>query len=156
MKILLPLDGDPCSTATVDAVLTQFRPAGTAVRLLHVVEWPKHLPMHPGMGEGPTAGDDLVASRNRVFREADALTERAAARLRAAGFDTSKVVVPGYPSDTIINAAREWEPDVIVIGSHGLKGLDRLVLGSVSNAVVRRASCSVEVVRTPTASQAHA
>lgn len=150
MKILLPLDSAPCSTAAVDAVLAQFRPKGIEIRLLHVVEWPKHLPMHLAMGEGPSAGTDLLASRNQAFREGKDLTSRAAARLRAAGFDTTETVVPGDARETIIDAAREWDPDLIVIGSHGWKGLDRLVMGSVSDAVVRRAGCSVEVIRMAT------
>ena len=52
MKILLPLDGAPCSTTAIDAVVNQFRPANTEVRLLHVVEWPKAMPMHLALGEG--------------------------------------------------------------------------------------------------------
>jgi nucleotide-binding universal stress UspA family protein len=147
MKILLPLDGAPCSDAAVDAVLAQFRPAATEVRLLHVVEWPKELPMHLALAEGPSGASDLLASRDQAFRDGDAITTRAAERLGAAGFETSKAVVPGNARETIIDAASSWEPDVIVIGSHGRKGLDRVLLGSVSDAVVRRASCSVEVVR---------
>jgi nucleotide-binding universal stress UspA family protein len=154
MKILLPLDSAPCSTTAVDAVLAQFSPTTTHVRVLHVVEWPKHLPMHLAMGEGATAGGDLLASRNRAFHEGEALTSCAVDRLRAAGFETSSAVVPGNACETIIDAAADWQPDLIVIGSHGWKGLDRLLLGSVSDAVVHRASCSVEVVRTPTAAHA--
>lgn len=147
MKILLPLDGAPCSTAAVEAVANQFRPADTEVRLLHIVEWPKSLPMHLALGEGPTAGADLLASRDRAFREGEGLLARAAERLKEAGFNTSRAVVPGDARDSIIGAAADWHPDLIVIGSHGWKGLDRFMLGSVSDAVIRRAPCSVEVVR---------
>jgi nucleotide-binding universal stress UspA family protein len=147
VKILLPLDGAPCSTSAIDAVMNQFRSANTEVRLLHVVEWPKAIPMHLALGEGPTAGADLLASRDRAFREGEGLLARAAARLKEAGFNTSQTVVPGEARDSIIAAADDWHPDLIVIGSHGWKGLDRFMLGSVSDAVVRRAPCSVEVVR---------
>ena len=147
MKILLPLDGAPCSTSAVEAVVKQFRPADTEVRVLHVVEWPKAIPMHLALGEGPTAGADLLASRDRAFREGEGLLARAAERLKEAGFDTSQTVVSGEARDSIIAAAADWHPDLIVIGSHGWKGLDRFMLGSVSDAVVRRAPCSVEVVR---------
>jgi nucleotide-binding universal stress UspA family protein len=149
MKILLPIDGTRCSTAAVDAVLSQFRPADTDVRLLHVVEWPKHLPMYLAMGAGPGAGDDLLESRDQAFREGQMLTKTAAERLNAAGFTTTMVVVPGEARDTIVDAAAEWHPDLIVLGSHGWKGMDRLLLGSVSDAVVRQVACSVEVVRSP-------
>ena len=149
MKILLPLDGTSCSTSAVDAVVAQFRPAHTHVRLLHVVEWPKDLPMHLRMAEGATAGSDVLASRDQAYRDGEELTLQAEARLRGAGFETSRAVTPGTACDRILDAAREWEPDLIVIGSHGRKGLDRLLLGSVSDGVVRRAPCSVEVVRVP-------
>ena len=62
MKILVPLDGAPCSTAAIDAVVAQFRPVGAEVRLLHVVEWPKHLPMHL-TAAGPPTGADISWSR---------------------------------------------------------------------------------------------
>ena len=151
MKILVPLDGAPCSTAAVDAVVAQFRPDATEVCLLHVVEWPKHLPMHLTMAEGPTGADDFLESRNRAFREGHTLLAQAASRVRAAGFDTTTAVVPGSARDTIVDVARAWSPDLIVIGSHGWTGLDRLLLGSVSDAVVHHAPCSVEVVRAPRA-----
>jgi nucleotide-binding universal stress UspA family protein len=147
MKVLLPLDRTPCSDAAVAAVIAQFRPDTTEVRVLHVVEWPKDLPMHLALGEGATAGGDLLASRDRAFRDAEALVGEAAARLAAAGFRSTPSVVPGVARDAIVDAAADWHSDLIVIGSHGWKGIDRLLLGSVSDAVVRRAGCSVEVVR---------
>jgi nucleotide-binding universal stress UspA family protein len=147
MKILLPFDGAPCSTTAIDAVVAQFRPANTEVRLLHVVEWPRSLPMHLALGEGPTAGADLLASRDRAFQEGEGLVARAAQRLHEAGFTTSHSVIAGDARECIIAAAEDWHPDLIVIGSHGWKGFDRFFLGSVSEAVVRRAPCSVEVVR---------
>jgi nucleotide-binding universal stress UspA family protein len=147
VKVLLPLDGGPCSATAIDAVLSQFRPEATDVRVLHVVEWPKGLPMHLALGEGPTAGADVLASRDRAFRDGEAVVSRAAQRLHEAGFTTSQVVVAGEARETIIADAAAWRPDLIVIGSHGWKGLERVLLGSVSDAVVRRAPCSVEVVR---------
>ena len=147
MKVLLPLDATPSSTTAIDAVVNQFPPAATEVRLLHVVEWPKAMPMYLALGEGPTAGADLLASRDRAFREGEGLLTRAAERLQQAGFETSQTVVPGEARESIMAAAAEWHPDLIVIGSHGWTGLDRFLLGSVSEAVVRRAPCSVEVVR---------
>lgn len=149
MKILMAIDNAPCSTAAVDAVLGQFRPETTEVRLLHVVEWPKNLPLHLAMGEGRSAGPDLLASRDKAFHDGECLTASAASRLQEQGFVTSSEIVPGVARETILDAASHWHPDLIVIGSHGWKGLDRLLLGSVSDAVVRQADCSVQVVRTP-------
>jgi nucleotide-binding universal stress UspA family protein len=59
---------------------------------------------------------------------------------------TSKVL-PGSPRSAILEEAERWKADLIVVGSHGYGAWQRLVLGSVSQAVVLHAKCSVEVVR---------
>lgn len=51
------------------------------------------------------------------------------------------------PARAILESADSWKADVIVMGSHGRRGLDRIVLGSVSESVALHAHCSVEVVR---------
>jgi universal stress protein A len=53
----------------------------------------------------------------------------------------------GKPAAEIVNAAKEWPADVIVIGSHGRAGVTRVLLGSVAEAVMRHAPCPVLVVR---------
>ena len=55
----------------------------------------------------------------------------------------------GDPKSKIIDAAEQWHADLIVLGSHGRTGLERFLMGSVSDAVARHAPCSVEVVRIP-------
>jgi nucleotide-binding universal stress UspA family protein len=59
-------------------------------------------------------------------------------------------VVEGDARHTILDMAADWPADAIVIGSHGRMGLDRVLLGSVSGGVARRATCPVQVVRAPT------
>ena len=56
-------------------------------------------------------------------------------------------VVDGYPKEEIVREAREWDADLIVIGSHGYGNVKRFLLGSVAQAVVAHAPCSVEVYR---------
>ena len=69
--------------------------------------------------------------------------------LLAAQFSATPSVHEGEPRRVILDAAAEWHPDVIVMGSHGKRGIDRFLLGSVSEGVVRHAPCSVNVVRAP-------
>jgi nucleotide-binding universal stress UspA family protein len=81
-------------------------------------------------------------------REAKLLANRAAESLRAAGFrQVSEAVEEGNPKVVIVDEAEKWGADLIFLGSHGRKGLDRFLLGSVSEAVARHAACSVEIVR---------
>jgi nucleotide-binding universal stress UspA family protein len=77
---------------------------------------------------------------------ADALADRATA-LAAVGIPARGVVTSGVAWEEIVRTAREEKADMIVMGTHGRTGLDRMLLGSVAERVVRRASCPVLTVR---------
>jgi nucleotide-binding universal stress UspA family protein len=101
---------------------------------------PKEIKIHEyRVGLVPSSVRELIHSGNQVFIEK--------AKLRKAGFRTSQAIVRGDARAALLDRAGEWKPDLIVVGSHGLKGLNRLLMGSVSEAVVRHAACSVQVVR---------
>ncbi len=86
----------------------------------------------------------------KALREqAKDLVEKAAEKLRGAKFNVSTELVEGDPKSHIIDTANEWRADMIVLGSHGRTGLNRFLMGSVSQDVVRHAHCSVEIIRTP-------
>ena len=56
--------------------------------------------------------------------------------------------LPGPAKTVILDEAENWKADLIVVGSHGYRAWERFLLGSVSQAIVSHARCSVEVVRT--------
>jgi nucleotide-binding universal stress UspA family protein len=64
-------------------------------------------------------------------------------------FTADALIAPGSPRPVILDEAESWGADLIVLGSHGYSAWKRLFLGSVSQAVVSHAKCSVEVVRCP-------
>lgn len=145
MKILLAVDESPFSQQAVQTVIEQFRPKDTEVQVVNVVEpigayfsaeWFPHF----------TPYTEKVEQERE--EQAGALVQEVCAKLDKAGFRNSKAVLRGDAREAILDRAREWKPDLIVVGSHGLKGLSRLLMGSVSDAVVRHAACSVQVVRT--------
>ena len=70
MRVLLAVDGSPCSEEAVRAVLDRFRPEDTQVKVLHAVEWMREMPLCFQYAHGPTAGDDVVASRYKSFERA--------------------------------------------------------------------------------------
>jgi nucleotide-binding universal stress UspA family protein len=74
--------------------------------------------------------------------------DRAAASLKAAGFNASGRVVEAETRTGILDVASEWHANLIVLGSHGRKGLRKFMLGSVAESVARGAYCSVFIVRT--------
>jgi nucleotide-binding universal stress UspA family protein len=61
--------------------------------------------------------------------------------------DSQRFVPVGDPAASIAGAARDWPADLVVIGSHGREGIDRVVLGSVAESVARHAPCPVLIVR---------
>jgi nucleotide-binding universal stress UspA family protein len=69
--------------------------------------------------------------------------------LTRAGFRVQTVLEKGDPRAVTVNQASQRNTDLFIMGSHGLKGLDRLLIGSVSEAVLRHEHCSVDIVRIP-------
>ena len=144
MKILLAVDDSKFSDAALQVVIAQIPPQGTEVLVLHVVE-PITLSPPPQMSASYAPE---LESRVKDGRE---LVEREAQRLRAAGFKADGAVENGDIREKIIDAAAEWRADLIVMGSHGRRGLQRFLLGSVAEHVARHAQCSVEIARIPVA-----
>jgi nucleotide-binding universal stress UspA family protein len=70
-----------------------------------------------------------------------------AQKLRAAGLHVEVLIRRGSPADQILEEANTWGADCIFLGAKGTRGIERLMLGSVSSAVAARALCTVEVVR---------
>lgn len=147
MKILLAVDGSACSDAAVETVISRVRPEGAEVRVLHAVEWLKEVPDSYRFGEGPVSGRDILDLKKKCFDDAGVMVNRVADRLRSAGFSTSTSTPDDDARHAIVQAATEWPADLVVLGSHGRRGVDRFLLGSVAESVVRHVPCSVEIVR---------
>jgi nucleotide-binding universal stress UspA family protein len=75
------------------------------------------------------------------------VVEDAKKALETAGLIVDAKMIEGNPRSTILSEAKDWGAETIFIGARGLGVLDRLLLGSVSTAVVTHAECAVEVVR---------
>lgn len=138
MKILLAVDDSSFSEAAIQAVITQYHPLGTEVMVLHVVDLA--LPIPTSAAEG---------FREESLRQGNDLVRRAEQLLNKAGYKVQTAVEEGDPKSTILNASKRWRPDLIILGSHGRKGMAHFLMGSVSEAVARHADCSVEIVRVP-------
>ena len=150
MNILLAIDSSPCSHSAVDSVLDRPWPAGTRFHLLSVIE-----PFHPEFaGWQPAYGplayeaqqEQLSATQDLVKHEAERLSEAFGAE------NVSFAVVEGFIKDRIIQAAQAWPAELIIMGTHGRHGFEKLLLGSISQAVMSSAPCSVEIVKSRKAS----
>jgi nucleotide-binding universal stress UspA family protein len=138
MKILIGIDDSVFSQAAAEGVAQRPWDAGTQVRLVSAVE-----PDFSGF-QGGGEGNVYEKARQAVDRAVDIL------RSSRNRFEITTEIVEGSPKDVILDEAERWGADLIVVGSHGRRGLQRFLLGSVSQAVALHAKCSVEIVRMPT------
>lgn len=141
MKILMAVDHSKFSGDVVRALVQQFRTENTEVLVLHVLQ--PIAPAPPQMSPGYAPELD---AQKQPARE---LVEGIAKQLQGAGFTVDTAVRVGDVRETIIDSATEWKADLIVLASHGQRGIGRFLLGSVPEFVSRHAKCSVEIVRKP-------
>ena len=150
MKILLATDDSDCSVGAAHSVANRPWPDDTAFKVLSVEE----LTLPDGqMASSSLASiypqsllEELISySRNRAesaVKTAREILERAGKKVEPTG----KLPI-GEPRAHILDSAEAWGADLIVVASHGRRGLDRFLMGSVSEAVATYAPCSVEVIR---------
>jgi nucleotide-binding universal stress UspA family protein len=106
------------------------------VKVLNVVDLPLPIPT-----------SDAAGFRELSLKYGHEVVDHAEHLLSKAGYKTQTEVEEGDPNSTIIDQAKRWKADVIVMGSHGRKGVNRFLMGSVAETVSRHATCSVEIVR---------
>ena len=141
VRLLISVDNSADSNAAVEAVCNRHWPKGAEVGLLAVVDTVMPLTSDPAEPKWIEVADE---SNWRQVRE---IFEPAAQRIRSAGLHAEVLIRRGNPVDEILQEATTWGADCIFVGARGTRGIDRLLLGSVSSAVSSRAHCSVEVVR---------
>jgi nucleotide-binding universal stress UspA family protein len=146
MKILLATDGSTFSEVAEKTVMATIIPQDAEVLVLEVVE-PLMFTAPPQMAPG--YAPEQAARMQEIVNLAKKTTDSAAARLRTAGFKANSRVVERDIRSGILDTAAEWKPDLIVLGSHGRKGIAKFLLGSVADAVARHAKCSVFIARAP-------
>jgi nucleotide-binding universal stress UspA family protein len=144
MKILLAVDDSRFAAQAIRTLVAQMRTKGTEIRVLHVIE-ETHAYLSAEMVPHMVPYVAEVEAERR--KQGKALVHEAAQKLCKAGFQVSEAVVTGDPKALIIDQAAKWRADLIVAGSHGWKGLNRFLMGSVSEAVARHAGCSVQIIR---------
>jgi nucleotide-binding universal stress UspA family protein len=144
MRILIGYDASADSDLAVDEVAGRPWPKGTQVRLVSVVEPPMATPPANFDFYGPL----IVGVENSLREEAYQKVRQAMNSFKGReDLEVSYEIKEGSPKNSLLEAIREWDADLVVIGSHGRTRLERLFLGSVSHALVAHAPCSVEVVR---------
>ena len=144
-RILVPIDGSPASNLGLEEAINLAKDQNAALRLLHVLnEW---LIVSPdSVGTNPAdIHQELRAAGDSLLNEADA-------RARAAGVTATSALIEQMGSPVgaaILKHAEEWPADLIVCGTHGRRGVRRLVLGSDAEYIVRHTRIPVLLRRHP-------
>lgn len=149
-QILVPVDGSPTSEIALDEAIRLAQVGGARLQLLHVVD-----PMGYATGFEPAMNyvNDIIPLM-RVAGEKLLAHNRQKALDK--GVDADCVLIdeaPGRICDHVAEQARRSKADLIVVGSHGRRGVGRVLLGSDAEQIVRHAPVPVLVVRAPKAAQ---
>ncbi len=156
-KILVPVDGSEPSNRALDEAIALAKLTKGQLRLFHVVD-ALSFAMAAGYGSA-TAG--YSGSYNNDLFEAlqeggKSILSIAEDRVRAAGVEYVSVLHDSYEgrlADQVVSLARSWPADLIVIGTHGRRGMERLFMGSDAELIVRVAPVPVLLVRTAEAAR---
>jgi nucleotide-binding universal stress UspA family protein len=135
-RILFPVDLSPLATDALRCGLALAERLSGARRAAAAALYVLSLPVGPGAA--PFTPEQLA-------RQAEEELARFLHRCHCPG-DIAARIRTGEPRDEILAEARDWEADLIVLGTHGRGGFERFLLGSVAGEVIRRAECHVLVV----------
>ena len=142
-RILVPVDGSETSTCGLTEAIKIAKSQGSKLRLVHIVN---EFILDGSYSPGMYANDFFQALRDTgtaVLKHAEMLA-------REQGVESEGVMIESIAaqaSDLIIAQAKKWPADLIVMGTHGRRGLARLAMGSDAEEVVRTAPVPVLLVR---------
>jgi len=144
MKILLAVDESPYADKIVQFVLKQHWFDDAQITVLHVIE-----PLKIGSYLSVLPSPLLDEIKNKAKLSGEHLLSTIAGKLSQAhpAAEIKEHLVEGFVREEIINYAKTWPADLIVVGSHGHSRVMSMLLGSVSQAVVTTAPCAVLLVR---------
>jgi len=141
--ILVPVDGSEPSSLGFKEAVKIAKAGGGTIRVVHVVSG--YQPVRAGLAYLPDMEVNLRAHGQKLLTEARAELEKS-------GVDGETVLLEGaavHTGDHIVEYAKRWPADLIVIGTHGRRGLVRLLMGSDAEFVVRTSPVPVLLVRGP-------
>ncbi len=138
-QILVPTDGSPASDAAIEHAIDLAQQYDARLHALYVVDGAAYSTLE--------AGAEIVVEA--LESEGNKATTRVADAAADAGVECTSTVTTGTAYRSIIDYVEDNEIDIVVMGTHGRKGLDRYLLGSVTERVVRTSEVPVLTVRQP-------
>ena len=147
MKILFATDGAKQSEAAID-MLKHFRLGeGDEVKVISVIDMAVPMAVDIYGGYLPDTTEFEKTARENAAKILDTTAENIRSYFHDPPLNVGTEVLFGSPESRIVEAADEFKPNLVVVGSHGYNTWERLILGSVSDSVVHHVPCSVLIVR---------
>lgn len=137
-SILCPVDFSEASNNAIRYASELARSMGSKVYLLNVVE-PRAMAADMAL--------NYIPVEEELEKAAEEDLQPILRQVLDAGITAQAEVMIGNPADVILQQAADWDVNLLIMGSHGKTGLSRLLMGSVAEAVVRRAACPVLIVK---------
>ena len=139
-KMLVPVDFSDCSLDALEYGALAAQRSKASITLLHVLE-----PVSYGLDFTLPGVGKREQMRTTLTQQLSGLV----VTLTSAGVPSDFAISGGLPADSILDTARAQSVDMIVMGTHGRRGLSHVLFGSVAESVLRRSSCPVLTVRSP-------
>jgi nucleotide-binding universal stress UspA family protein len=152
MKILIAYDGSSCADAALDDLRCAGLPCVAEALIMSVADVFLQPPLSQeaaSLAQVPVAVQQAWSRAAHAVEEAQTLARRAQAQVVTyfPGWDVRAEACADSPAWAVIKQADTWQPDAVVVGSHGRSAMGRLLLGSVSQKILTEARCSVRVGR---------
>ncbi|MDX2108355.1 MAG: universal stress protein [Candidatus Melainabacteria bacterium] len=143
MKIILACDQESFNQAIAEFVIEHPWPAQSKFRIVNVV------PPIYDYAYAASVPELMMDLREDARNQAQIRIRNMALKLRDHFHldNIEEFILEGNPAEKILDTASEWKADLIIMGSHARTGLNKLLMGSVSSAVLDHAGCSVIIVR---------
>ena len=144
-QILCPVDGSSTSNCGMIEAIRLAKNQNAKLRFLHVID--NHFPILDTTGDININGiyiDEILRKNGiEVIKKAEAAAKEAGVKYDSKTVETIGARIPKF----VLLQAKEWPADLIVMGTHGLRGVERLVMGSDAETVVRTSPVPVLLVR---------
>ncbi len=143
MKVLLAADHESFNEAIADFVINRSWAPKSEFKIVNVV------PSVYDYAFAAAVPDLMIDLREDAKKAAEIRVRQMALKLRDHFHqdNVKEIILEGNPAEMLLEAASAWPADLIIMGSHGRTGLNKLLMGSVSSKVLDHASCSVIIVR---------
>jgi nucleotide-binding universal stress UspA family protein len=138
-KILVPIDGSDYSNRAAEYAIGIAKAQGAEVVLVYVVD-ELVVDQFPGGSERGNVEAELKSDGQRAVKYAECLLEEA-------GVKSSSMLLKGRPFEQIVNTTKSFNIDLVVMGTYGRRGAERILIGSVAERVIEYAPCPVLVVK---------